>query len=269
MIDIIYLKKSGLYTRFKKEYKKIDRSISYYLHHTPKIEKDFTVGDLMEILKEYEHDVNLVFMAYTRRFEINPFYEEMNLSLENVKENLINHLEFSWRTDVDNLKEFGKPKYEMSDSVDIIGKKSDDKERYGISLSPLNELKDATFKLNKKIKFSKISFGEIWEEDRKMQEKVFFEGVKEFTFQDIIGAFLNEITYHGYPEDKKDRITELDESFEQSKTGEGIPFEVIQLEWKEKFLSHWQKKKESKNRTLHIEKLEKEIAFLKGKLGKE
>jgi len=52
MIDFIYLKKSGLYTRFAKKYSKINQPISYYLHHTPVIEKGFTVLHLMQILTQ-------------------------------------------------------------------------------------------------------------------------------------------------------------------------------------------------------------------------
>lgn len=78
MVDVIYLKKSGLYTRFKKKYHKIDLPISFYLHHSIKIEKGFTIQHLMEILKEYEKDVDLIFQAYTRGFKLEPFYNEMN-----------------------------------------------------------------------------------------------------------------------------------------------------------------------------------------------
>jgi hypothetical protein len=31
----------------------------------------------MKIFKEYESDVNLIFLANTRGFELNPFYDEM------------------------------------------------------------------------------------------------------------------------------------------------------------------------------------------------
>ena len=82
MMGFIYFKKSGLYTRSFKKYKKIERPISCYMRHIPKFEKGFTVADLMQILKEYENDVNLIFLAYTRGFELQPFYEEMNLPLE-------------------------------------------------------------------------------------------------------------------------------------------------------------------------------------------
>jgi hypothetical protein len=37
----------------RKKYHKIDRPISYYLHHSIKTEKGFTIQHLMEVLKEY------------------------------------------------------------------------------------------------------------------------------------------------------------------------------------------------------------------------
>jgi hypothetical protein len=75
MIGIIYFKKTGLYFRSAKRFRKIDRPISFYLHHPPKFEKGFTVQNLMKIFKEYESDVNLIFLANSRGFELNPFYE--------------------------------------------------------------------------------------------------------------------------------------------------------------------------------------------------
>ncbi len=267
MTDIIHFKKEGLFTRFGAKYTKIDKSIFYYLHHSLQIEADFSVSHLMEILKEHETEVNLAFMAYTRGFEIAPFYEEMHLPLENPKEKPINRLEFAWTSDIYNLNEFGKPKYEIAEYVHITGKKKNDKERYGISFSPLNELKTATFKLNTEIEYKRIELGDIWEEDRKPKTKLFLKGVKEYTFGDIVGTFLNEITFDGYPHHRNERIAELEIRAEESKTEKGTPWEVIQLEWKEKELKEWTKK-EGKTKALKIEKLQKEIAFLKEKMAK-
>lgn len=268
MIDFIYLKKSGLYTRFAKKYSKIDRPISYYLHHTPVIQKDFTVLDLMKILKEYENEVDLIFMAYSRGFKIDPYYQEIISPVTKKNEFKIDYLEFSWSGNIDNLKEFGKPKYEMYDYVHITGKVNGDKERYGFGLSDLNEIKNATFKLDNRIEFKTIDFGEIWDENRKPITKLFFDGVKPFVFENIIGTFINEITFYGYNESKIEFIEKLEESSEDSKSGGGTPHEVIQLKWKRESLIHWQKKKDSKNKALKLEKLLKEISFLEIEIEK-
>jgi hypothetical protein len=268
MIDFIYLKKSGLYTRFAKKYSKIDQPISYYLHHTPVLEKGFTVLHLMQILKEYESEVDLIFLAYSRGFKIDPYYQEIIEPIVNESESKIDYLEFSWSGSIDNFKEFGKPKYEMYDSVDITGKVNNSKERYGFGLSDLNEIKDATFKLNNAIEFKTIDFGEIWDVNRKPITKLFFKGIKPFVFENIIGTFIHEITCYGYKEHKTKFIAELEESREESKLGGGTFHQVMQLKWSKESLMHWQKKKDSKNKTLKIEKLEKEIHFLEIEIEK-
>ena len=263
MIDLIYLKKSGLYTRFARKYSKIDKPISYYLHHTPVFEKGFTVLHLMQILKDNEKDVDLVFMAYSRGYKIDAYYQEI---IEPVTKELgpkIDYLEFSWHGSIWNEAEFGKPKYEMSENVEITGKKNNDKERYGIGLGNLNEIKDATFKLDNKIEFKITDYGEIWNENRKPKTKIFFNGTKPFVFENIIGTFINEITFYGYKANKTKFIEELEESREESKLGGGTPHEVLQLKWSKESLKRWLLKKDSKIKTLKLEKLEKEIDYLK------
>ena len=265
MTGIIYLKKSGLYTRSSKIYKKIERPISYYMLHTPKFEKGFTVADLMLILKKYENDVNLMFLAYTRGFEFHPFFEEMNLPLEKESENSIQYLEFSWSASVDNFNEFGKPKYEIEEYIHVSGKKEGEKQGYSIGFTSLNVLKNTTFKLNNKIEYSTIHSGEIWEQ-RKSVIKVFLKGTKSFNFENIVGAFLNEITYFGYPSHRIEENDKLDEVYENLDRSELIPMEKIQLEWKEKDLERLKTKKITKMASLKIEKLNKEIAFLRNQL---
>lgn len=267
MIGIIYFKKSGLYTRSFKRYKKIDRPISYYMCHIPKFEKGFTVGDLMQILKEYENDVNLIFLAYTRGFELQPFYEEMNLPLEKEPEKSMQYLEFAWSVQINNFNDFGKSKYEIEEYVQISGKKEGEKESYSIGFTSLNALKESTFRLINKIEYSTIHFSEIWEE-KKYRKEVFLKGIKTFTFENIVGAFLNEITYFGYPNQRIVESDKLDEIHENLDSSELIPMEEIQLKWKEKDLAALKKKKETKLTFLKIEKVEKEIAFLRKQLKK-
>lgn len=265
MIGIIYFKKSGLYTRSSKKYKKIERPISYYMRHTPKFEKGFTVADLMQILKEYEADFNLLFLAYTRGFELHPFFEEMSLPLEKEFEKDIKYLEFSWSVSVDNFNEFGKPKYEIDEYIHITGKKEGEKQGYSIGFTSLNTLRNTTFKLNTAIEYSTIHSGEIWEE-RKSTKKVFLKGTKSFNFENIVGAFLNEITYFGYPTHRIEKSDQLDKMYENLDRSEMIPMEKIQLEWSEKKLAELKKKKETKLTILKIEKVEKEIVFLRNQL---
>lgn len=267
-MDFIYIKKTGFYTRFKKKHILIDRSISYYLHHYPKIEKDFTVSDLINLLQKREADIDFLFEAYTCGFLLQPYIEELNLTEIPNKENKISIVEFSWSADVYNEKEFGKPQYSISDYVHISGIIKGEKEKYSLCFTPLSEIKDATFKLNKKYKISYFKMGEIWEEDKKPKNILFFNGIREFTLKDFIGGFLNEITFSGYPESRDEESKKLDEISQKVKLGKEKTFswEEVQLKFKTKFFKKLQKKKETKSNLLKLAKLKKEIDFLKKKI---
>lgn len=260
-MDYLYLKKNGLFERCKKDFVAIDRPFPYYMNHYPKIENGFTVEDFMEILKKYESDVDKVFLAFTRGYMLDAYYQEMLLeSLKEVKSN-ITKLEFTWQTDISNIKEFGKPKYELSEYVQVSGIVDGTKDSYSLSFVNLNEIKKATFKLNKNIKISLFDMGEIWEENRKLKTKVFFKGIKEFTFQDLVGCFLNEISFFGYPEDSDEVADDLDKRVKNIENENGIPFEIVQLEWKKKSFANIEKEKLTKKNILRLEKLTKEIDF--------
>lgn len=114
-------------------------------------------------------------------------------------------------------------------------REKDNNPGWTIDFIPLNELKDACLKLNPKISFSYTDYGDRWKEDRKPKTIHFFKGIKEFLFEDIIGAFLHEITFCGYPEHRKQRIEELDKSIGSNKKEKGIPAEKLLLEFFEEF----------------------------------
>ncbi|WP_395053645.1 hypothetical protein [Flavobacterium sp.] len=265
-MDFIYLKKEGLFTKSKKKFIVIDKSISYYLNAFPKIDNDFTVEDLMNILKKHETEVDFLFQSFTKGYNLHLYYEEMNLESLNDNKSKISKLEFSWVGEVENIKEFGKPKFEISQYAQVNGKVEFEKDSYSLSFVNLNEIKDAKFKINKKIIYQYIEFGNLWDENRKVTKKTFFNGVKEFTFQDIIGYFLNEITFYGYPEDADDEADKLDKiilNIDKSKT---TPFEEIQLKWKKKLFDNIDKKKKTEKNLLRLEKLKKEIDYLENSL---
>lgn len=262
----IYIRKNGFYVRLKR-LAKIDQPLSYYLRHIPKFESGVTVSDLMNILKNYQEDVDRTFLAYTRGFEFTPFFDEM-LTPSNLKQDsLIDYLEFSWAVDISDLAEFSAPRYEISEYIHLTGKKKGDDENYGLAFTSLSELKDAKFKLNKKIEYSKYVHGEIWE-DKKLTKQLFLKGAKDFSFGEVIGSFLNEISFFGYPNHRDEKFSDIENQSENIEGAELVPFEKIQLDWTMQSLAAWQKKKDSKIKTLKLEKLHKEIRYLKAQLDK-
>lgn len=260
----IYIKKNGFFEKSGKCIR-ICRPLSYYLHHTPTFEKGLTVADLMNVMKSHEQDVNSTFLAYTRGFELGPFYDEMVAGFEQDDIPPIDSLEFSWSADINNFKEFGKPVYEIDEYVHLTGKKKGERENYGLAFTNLTRLKNATFRLNNRIEYSIYDSGEIWEE-RKITKKTFFRGIKNFTFGEVIGTFLREISFFGYPMHRDEKLHTFEKQSNDITEDNCIPFEQIQLDWKTRSLHEWSEKKESKTKNLKIEKLKKEISYLEAKL---
>ena len=260
-MNTIHLKKSGLFTTLKKEFVPIGKPFAYYLHHYPKIDKDFSVEDLMIILKQNETAVDNLFYAYTRGFLLNPFFEEMQLPVLKEDKSKITEIVFSWSGEIENVKEFGKPKFAMSDYVHLSGKVAGEKQSYSLSFTHLNEIKNATFKLDQNIKFSYTDSGEKWDENRKIITKNFFTGIKLFTLRDIIGAFLNEISYFGYPADADEVAQDLEDRVANSEQEKTTPIEEIFLEFSLERLKSLQQKKLTKKNILRLEKVQKEIDY--------
>jgi hypothetical protein len=265
IIENIYLRKKGFYTRFGQKYQILNRPISYYLHYGIKISKNYTLAHFMKHLMVYEKQIDLIFLAYTRGFKLAPFFKEMQKPVKKDDKTQIIRLEFSWAGQVDNFKEFGEPKYEISEYVHITGKAENDSERYGIGFTSLHKLSEAKLILKKEIEYKYTDFGNRWEEKEPIEIE-FFKGVKDFTFENIVGAFLHEISFHGYPKSRKNVASDLKKRAKSSKKEKGIPFEVILLEWAEKDLIRWQNKKDSEHKSLKIDALTKEIEYLKIKL---
>jgi hypothetical protein len=49
----------------------------------------------MQILKEYENVVDLIFMTYSRGFKIDPYYQQIIAPITKEREFKIDYLEFS------------------------------------------------------------------------------------------------------------------------------------------------------------------------------
>ena len=257
-MNIIYFKKSGIYIKSNKEFVVIDRPFGFYLNYYPKIDKDFTTENLMDNLMTYETEIDNLFASETRGYSLKPYFEKMQLPDSREEKSNISKIIFSWVGQIDNIKEFGKPKYEISEYVNVSGKIQNEKQSYGLSFVHLNEIKNANFKLVTKIKFTHIDFGDRWDENRKTIKKNFFKGVKSFTLRDIIGAFLNEISFYGYPENT-DEVAE--KVMKRGKTEKSYPIETLWLELARKKLKSLLKKEHTKKNILRLEKTSKEIGY--------
>lgn len=268
----IIIKKDGLYTSVyndnlkTSELNKIDNPIAYYLNHNVEIDDNVTVKDLMNLLMEYESDVDLLFMGYSRGFKIRQFFSEMQKPLsESEFVNEIDYLEIYWSTDYYKFKNEA-PELSIFPSMHGIGKEKSDEgiQYYGISLTPLNELKNLNIKLNDSLIIEEHIIPEIYEE-KPMEIKELINAVKPLTLGEMIGGFIHEITWHGYPKDKEERVEELNQAVMDIKEGkeETIPIEKFFLEVEENNLKEAMDEEDYEE----VEKIQKKIEYLKDKLN--
>lgn len=257
MIDIIFVRKNGFFVKDDDgKMVRIDKPLSYYLRHTPKLQRNFTVEDLLNILMKYEDEVNMLFLSYSRGFELRPYYEE---SLKEYEENEnSDYIELCWATDV-----FEK-ELTIYPHIHEMGK---DKMGYSLMCSSVAEFKKLVIKFDEKIHIFKHIIPKRWEKDKGVRKKNIFKGVKEFTFQDFVGTFLYEITWSGYPQERDKRAAELDERAKEveeidwDEVEEDTSWDEFQLKWKEEELEALLKKKRPSKKK--IAELEKEIHWIK------
>lgn len=265
----IFITKEGFFVKEKGKWVPVSAPLSYYLHYFPKFDKGLTVFDFMKILMGYEQEVNSLFMAYSRGFELKPFWDEMNLPPEKTQERSLDTLVFQWSVDVYNEKEFGKPLLSISDSIHISGKiKKEKGVNYGLSFTKMNELKKVRLKTDSSYKAEYYKPSEMWK-DKKGKFIPIFNGIKTMTLRDIVGAWLNEISFFGYPESRNEQGEKILHQSENIKNEKTTPIEVLLLKWKKEKIKRLKKKKSTPVNEKRIAKARKEIRYLKEKLKKK
>lgn len=262
----ILISKKGFFEKEKGEWVPIVSSLSYYLHHFPKFEKGLTVWDFMKVLMQHEADINLLFMAYSRGFTLKPFWKEMNTAPAKTEEASLDTIVFEWAADVYNEKEFGKPKLSISDSIHVSGRmKKEKKVNYSLSFVQLNTLKKTRLKTDTTYTVDYYKMPELWE-DKRGERISFFKGIKMMTLRDVVGAWLNEISFFGYPESRNEKAQEVLHRSENVKNEKTTPMEMVLLKWKKKQIKRLRKNKNTAKNEKKIAKTEKEIQYLKKKL---
>lgn len=262
MDNEILIRKKGFFTKEDSgKIKRINKPLSYYLRHNPKLQRNFTIEDLFNLLIKYEDEVNMLFLSYSRGFEIRPYYEELKNECQ--KNENSDYIEICWRTDV------CEKELTIYPHIHEIGK---DKMGYSLMCSSVSDFKHLVIKLDNRIHVMKHIIPKRWEKDKKTRKKNIFKGTQAFTFQDFIGVFLYEITWSGYPENRNERSDELDEIIKNIEDDDfdeddfdieedNISWDKFQLKWKEDELEALLKKKRPSQKK--IAEINKEIEWIK------
>jgi len=228
MMNLITLKSDGFYIFQKPEDKKeelisvnineTDKPISFYTNYFIEVESNVTIENFMNILMQYEDDIDFLYMGYTKGKPLRPYYEQMQEEVKN--ESDVDFIEFCWATD---YFDFGDDfPADLTLLPDLIGvnkkcleEESDDSPYYTMAITPLNEWKNAPIHIDKMVEY--INYIYMPKENPRFE--ILMNGNKEWHLHDFIQSFLQEITVHGSPEEKKVYCKELikkrDEFFER------------------------------------------------------
>jgi len=220
---LVLLKKDGLY--YGKD--KIE-DISLHLNCSLEIEGDVTLENLFDVLMTFGiEEINFLFNSWTLGYDIGKYYEYMQVESERDPELI--YLDVRWATDYFTYEDDDCVKQsEFSSYIDVSG--VGENEIFGISLTPIYELKDLILRIDNKFEIEDFS--------SRTKPKIIFTSIKEISLNEFIGGILHEISFHGYPEDKEMFCESLEETSALLDSGEmeTISHDVFMLDILEKDL---------------------------------
>ena len=131
---------------------------------------------------------------------------------------------------------------ELDDSIDVSGVKIGDEERYGLDLTPTNELMGARVVLDKEFKIYDVRpeiWDSWWEQNKDNPERkslepypVLLKAEKGFTLLDILGSLFYELSFMGSPVERIKSLEGLKEQVKDIEEGKAelIPWEEVKKE---------------------------------------
>lgn len=271
------LKKNGIigevYDPTEEKYKSdhVDSLLPHLLDEVTEVEDGVTVGDLLNILSHYKKEINENLISYTGGIQIDPFIEENNKEEGSDPSFKVDHVVFKRHGELTKEEDDDlEPLKEYVERIDVFGIKGGDDTQYGISFSPMNELSNALISLDESYYIH--YFNSIYEE-KSFDPNWMKIDKRPFSLIDIIGSFLWEITFNGYPDNREERIKEIDkdhklENNEDPKLEyDGFIIEEMQIDIQERKLEklidneQYEKAEKVRNR---IEELKSEVFKKRG-----
>jgi hypothetical protein len=180
----VFLKHNGIFV----DNIKIN-NIYHYLDYKLEIIGQVNVENLFDTLILMENDVNKFSEEYLGGFDIRPFYDELKKGVDDKSKihNLVIHKRketFDFETDI---------------YYDVTGYSLEDDDGYGISLSSLNNIKHCLLEISNETDV--INYDDAYSQTKEKNDGI--------TLKEFLNAFLGEITFHGYPNNKEIVIDEL------------------------------------------------------------
>jgi len=172
-----------------------------YLSDNVELGESVIFKRLFEIVSSNLDKFNEIFYSALGGYPLLPYLQEIeNNQTESIESE---HLEIYW----------GCERYENELSIfpafhGVLLKESE-LESHALDFVSLNNIKNHNIKLNKSVDIFNF-------EEKDEDLKRVYLGDKSFTLFDLYSAIFYEISFHGTPQDKKERFNELEESIKEA-----------------------------------------------------
>jgi ribosomal protein S15P/S13E len=188
-----------------------------FLSDVVELGESVTFKRLFDIVAYNVDKFNEIFYSSLGGYPLEPFLQE----IENIPTEIIDsdYLEIHWFCD--------KYENELNISPSMHGLSTKTTDSYALDFVSLNNIKNCVVKINKNV--SIFDFNSIKNEDiiDKVDELIdniktkdrLELGEKLFSLFDIYDAIFDEISFHGGPQDKKEKFEELEEQIDEVKEG--------------------------------------------------
>ena len=180
--------------------------ITNYLADDVELGESVTFKRLFDIVSPNVDKFNEIFYSALGGFPLGPFLQEIENNPTEKFES--DYLEIHWHCDT----------YENEFNIDssLHGISLSTSDSYAMDFASLNNLKNYNVKLNKKVEtFNYKNFKESNEENVDINSLRTYLGEKSFTLFELYTAIFYEISFFGGPQDKKEKLHELEESMEE------------------------------------------------------
>lgn len=184
--------------------------ITKFLSDFVELGESVTFKRLFDIIADNVFSFNEIFYSSLGGYSLEPFLQEIeNNPTESIQSD---YLEINWYCD--------KYEDELNIYPSIGGVSLKENEKYAIDFVSLNNLKELNVRLNREIKifdYEKMKEELPESENKETKDYQIDMGNKNFSLFDLFNAIFYEITFHGGPQDKKERLNDLEDTMDEAK----------------------------------------------------
>jgi len=204
--------------------------IFLYLQDLVTIDKGVTVENLMNTLMSHEDEIDILCFGFSKGHKMRPFYEEM-CQVPKIRRGDLTSVEIGWTADYYRSDRRGQPnELCLSMVVSGVSKKWRRETTYhNLSEMPLNEWKHLPVILCDIMRITDVVFEKGPSGRNETSFVNIMEAKKDITLYDMIGGFIETVTWFGDPSKREEHLQDL----ERIVSGDDMEYAAVSLEDKE------------------------------------